>query len=315
MNPEIQSITDRIPALKGVKELIVEKIDGLTNANYQITAGKNQYVLRISRENAEKLGINRDFEYEALQVASSVGIGPEVIYFSKPEGHLVTRWIDGRHWTHDEYRRPENIRLLTQTVKQLHSLPAIEGRFSPFNRVEAYTRTAKEYDIPLPYDFEALLDTMREIEEDQRKDQSDWLRFCHNDLVAVNYLYSDEQHKITIIDWEFAGMGDIYYDLATLVYTHDSIGPIPPELEEFMLQCYFTEVSNDSWIRLSGMKFMLMLFTAMWGLSQYGMQKAGFIEEVEGFDYLEFAQYLFSHDVESCRAAYLKLKEKQLIPK
>jgi hypothetical protein len=103
-------------------------------------------------------------------------------------------------------------------------------------------------------------------------------------------------------------MGDIYYDLATLVYTHDSIGPIPPHLEEFMLECYFGEVCDEALLRLSGMKFMLMLFTAMWGLSQYGMLKAGLINEIKGFDYLDFSQYLFSHDVNTCQTAYFELK-------
>ena len=45
------------------------------------------------------------------------------------------------------------------------------------------------------------------------------------------------------------------------------------------------------------MKYMLMLFTGMWGLVQHGMQSAGLIPMVEGFDYLEFAQYLFAHDL------------------
>ena len=308
MDSHIQSIIDRIPILSGSESIVVEQISGLTNKNYRVTADGNQYVLRISRENAEKLGINREFESEALMAASNAGIGPEVIHFIKPEGHLLTRWIDGRHWTHDEYRTQQNIRLMVQTIKQLHSLPVIQGKFSPFARVEAYTQTAMNYDVPLPTDFSGYLETMSDIKGDQENDQADWLHFCHNDLVAVNYLYTEADKKITIIDWEFAGMGDIYYDLATLVYTHDSIGPIPPHLEEFMLECYFNEVSDEFRIRLSGMKFMLMLFTAMWGLSQYGMVKAGLIQEIEGFDYRDFAEYLFSHDVKTCQISYSELK-------
>ncbi len=308
MDSHIQSIIDKMPILRGSEAIVVEQIAGLTNKNYRVTADGNQYVLRVSRENAEKLGINREFESEALMAASNAGIGPEVIHFIKPEGHLLTRWIDGRHWTHEEYRTQENVRLMVQTIRQLHSLPAIRGKFSPFTRVEAYTQTARQYKVPLPNYFNDLLDTMRDIKTDQEKDRSDWLHFCHNDLVAVNYLYSEAQNKITIIDWEFAGMGDIYYDLATLVYTHDSIGPIPPQLEDFLLECYFNEVNDEFRTRLSGMKFMLMLFTAMWGLSQYGMVKAGLIQEIEGFDYLEFAEYLFSHDVKTCQTSYLELK-------
>jgi thiamine kinase-like enzyme len=108
---------------------------------------------------------------------------------------------------------------------------------------------------------------------------------------------------IKILDWEFAGLGDIFYDLATVVYTHDNVGPIPPDLEAVMLTCYFGEVTHQQHSRLDGMKYMLMLFTGMWGLVQHGMQSASLIPAVEGFDYLEFAQYLFAHDIRELQRA------------
>jgi len=200
------------------------------------------------------------------------------------------------------------VKLMVETVKRLHGLDPVEGKFSPFSRVKSFTRLAQEFKIELPEGFEDLLDTMQFIEDDQKQDGSKWLRFCHNDLVSVNYLYSDEEQKITIIDWEFAGMGDIYFDLATLVYTHDNIGPISPELEDHLLACYFGEVEDEARIRLAGMKFMLMLFSAMWGISQHGMQKAGLVQEVPGFNYLDFAKYLFTHDIKERQAEYIALK-------
>ena len=49
---------------------------------------------------------------------------------------------------------------------------------------------------------------------------------------------------------------------------------------------------------------MLMLFTGLWGLAQHGMQTAGLIPAVEGFDYLEFAEYLFAHDIRALQDQY-----------
>ncbi|MFW9910297.1 MAG: phosphotransferase, partial [Candidatus Thorarchaeota archaeon] len=118
--------------MRSAKDIVVERIAGLTNKNYRVIADGNQYALRISRENAEKLGINREFEFEALKAASEAGIAPEVVCFIRPEGHLITQWIDGRHWTYEEYQKPENIHLMVQTIKRLHSLPAVAATFSPF---------------------------------------------------------------------------------------------------------------------------------------------------------------------------------------
>jgi thiamine kinase-like enzyme len=144
---------------------------------------------------------------------------------------------------------------------------------------------------------------MHAVEAEQQRDSSDWQHFCHNDLISVNYLCCEPGPTIKILDWEFAGLGDIYYDLATVVCTHDSEGPIPPDLEQIMLACYFGEITHQRLRRLNGMKYMLMLFTGMWGLVQHGMQLAGLIPAVEGFDYLEFAQYLFAHDIQELRQA------------
>jgi thiamine kinase-like enzyme len=298
MNNELTAIIARIPAWAGADHLQVERIAGLTNTNYRITVNGECFVLRVSGKNTQHLGINRQQEAAALKTAAALGFGPEVYTFLLPEGHLVTRWVEGRHWKPAEFRTPEHVRLLTETVKRVHAMPPSGAVFSPFRRVEAYIETARSFAVPFPHGFDEFIDTMRTVETGQQRDSSDWQRFCHNDLVSVNYLYCEQGPAIKILDWEFSGLGDIYYDLATVVYTHDDVGPIPPDLEEVMLACYFGEATHRHLKRMNGMKYMLMFFTGMWGLAQHGMQSAGLIPAVEGFDYLEFAQYLFAHDIQ-----------------
>jgi thiamine kinase-like enzyme len=266
-------------------------------------AASRTWIFRVNGKNTQRLGINRQHEATALKTAAALGLGPEVFAFLFPEGHLVTRWIEGQHWNPAEFRTPEHVRLLTETVKRVHAMPPTGAVFSPFRRVEAYVRMARGFAVPFPPGFDGFIETMHAVEAEQQRDPSDWQRFCHNDLVSVNYLYCEKGTAVKrtgfvrILDWEFAGLGDIYYDLATVVYTHDSEGPIPSDLEEVMLACYFGEVTNRQLGRLNGMKYMLMFFSGMWGLAQHGMQSAGLIPVVEGFDYLEFAQYLFTHDI------------------
>jgi thiamine kinase-like enzyme len=305
----VQEIIARIPAWQGRDNLQVEQIAGLTNTNYRVTVNSERFVLRVSRQNTARLGINRSHELAALHSAARAGLAPEVVAFLPPEGHLVTRWVEGRHWDAQEYRTPEHVRLLTETVKRIHALPANEAVFSPFQRVSTFLETASSFHVPLPAGLDACLDTLHAVEQDQQSDPSDWRRMCHNDLVAVNYLYLEKVESIVVLDWEFAGLGDIYYDLATVVYTHDSEGPIPSELERVMLECYFGEATAFQQRRLLGMKTMLMLFSGMWGLAQGGMQKAGLIPAVAGFDYLEFAEYLFAHDIRALREQYTQLRK------
>jgi thiamine kinase-like enzyme len=303
MNEELAPIIARITAWSDAEDIQVERTAGLTNANYRVTVNGERFILRVSGENTERLGINRQHEAAALEAAAALGLGPEVFAFLLPEGHLVTRWVEGRHLEPAEFRTPDRVRLLTETVKRVHGMPPTGAVFSPFRRVEAYLETARGLGVPFPSRFDAFVETARRVEAEQQRDPSNWQRFCHNDLVAVNYLYCEPGPAIILLDWEFAGLGDIYYDLATVVYTHDSEGPIPPDLEEVMLACYFGEVTRQQRRRLSGMKYMLMLFTGMWGLVQHGMQSAGLSPAVEGFDYLEFARYLFAHEIRELQQA------------
>lgn len=297
MDNSLNQIIARVSDWRGRQEIQLEHIAGLTNANYRVTVDGERFVLRVSGQNTQRLGINRAHELAALQAAAAAGIGPQVVAFLPPEGHLVTRWIDGRHWDTAEYRTVENVRLLTETAKSIHALPTNGATFSSFRRVASYQETARDFGVPFPPDFAGFLETMHAVEADQARDSANWQCFCHNDLVAVNYLFLEQEKRIKVLDWEFAGLGDLYYDLATVVYTHDSEGPIPTGLEEVMLARYFGTVTDWHRQRLLGMKYMLMLFTGMWGLAQHGMQQAGLISAIEGFDYLKFAQYLFDHDI------------------
>ncbi len=288
--PEVSEILPRITSWANAKDLQIEPLEGLTNTNYSVTVAGERFVLRVSGKNAARLGISRELEAEALSAASKAGIGPQVVQFLLPEGHLITRFIDGHHWTLAEYRTRENLRRLVETVKRLHALPPIKAEFSPFRRVEAYTDHVHALGVPLPRDFDRLLQKKKAIEQGQAGDPHLRRCFCHNDLFWVNVL---DDGNVRFIDWELAGVGDIYYDLATLVYAYDSPDTLSRDLQEYVLECYFGEVGAGNWIRLEGMEFMLMFYSAMWGLLQHGLQREGSVRLVPGFDFKEYAETTF----------------------
>jgi thiamine kinase-like enzyme len=289
-HPEVEQIIQQIPEWHDAGCLRLAPLAGLTNTNYSVTVDGERFVLRVSGHNTEQLGINRDHEIEALSAASEAGIGAQVEHFLLPEGHLVTRHIHGRHLTLEEYRTSGNIGRIVNTLRRLHELPLVRATFSPFRRVERYAERVQSMGVPLPRDFDEMLEKAGKVEMEQARDTYPWRRFCHNDLFSVNVL---DDGTIRFIDWEFSGVGDIYYDLATLTYAYDSADTLSRGLQEHMLECYFGDMSEESWARLEGMKVMVMLFTAMWGLLQQGMQNKGLVPAVEGFDFLEYSEATF----------------------
>lgn len=310
MMEDIQPILDRVSTWHDARDIQYERAGGLTNTNYRVTVNGEAYMLRISGQNTEKLGINRSNELAALQAAAAAGIGPEVVAFLQPEGHLVTRWVEGRHWEAEEYRTPENVRRLTQTVQRIHNLPTRGQAVSSMSRrVAAYVETAHSLNAPLPENFGVFLATVEAIEADQQRDTSGWQRFCHNDLASCNYLFVESHKRLVVLDWEFAGLGDIYFDLAYIVYTHDDIGPIPPALEEVMLAAYFGQVTDFQRRRLLGMKYLRTLYNTLWGFTQGAMVRAGMIPKVEWFDYWAFAENLLAHELGELYERYNAVKE------
>lgn len=290
MNDDVKAIIRHIPGWHQAENILIEPLAGLTNTNYAVTVNGERFVLRVSGQNTGFLGIARTLEYEVLKTVSEAGIGAELFYYSLPEGHLVTRLIEGHQLTLAEYRTPENIRRIVDTLKRLHGLPLPQATFSPFRRIEKYARHARELGVPFPADFNDMVDRAKQIEYAQARDTYPWQRFCHNDLFSVNVL---DDGYIRFIDWEFSGVNDVYFDLATLTYAYDTLDTLSPELQEYVLVCYFGTVSEDNWLRLAGMQYMLLFFTAMWGLLQQGMLNQGLVQEVEGFHFLEYAEETF----------------------
>ena len=286
----LDPIITRIPGWSDESDLVVEPIGGLTNTNYRISIRGEEFVLRVSGNNTDYLGINRQHELEALRVAAEYGLGPEVIHFLFPEGHLVTRFIEGCHWTYEAYCRPGNIRRMVDAVKSIHNLPPIQADGSPFRRIKRYLEHTRSLDVPYPGGFEDAIRYMNLIEAQIKADPLPAYGFCHNDLFALNYI---DDGELRFIDWEFAGMGDIFYDLATLAYSFDSVGEIPTDIQEMILVSYFGSV--DDWIRarFRQMKFMVLLYSVMWGLLQHGLQRKGIAPVVDGFDCLDYANTMF----------------------
>ena len=44
-------------------------------------------------------------------------------------------------------------------------------------------------------------------------------RPCHNDLLNANFI--DDGRRVRIVDWEYAGMGDVFFDLANFAINHE----------------------------------------------------------------------------------------------
>ncbi len=275
----------RVPLWANANDLKISVLGGgITNSNYRVDAGEESFVLRIAGADTELLGITREHEYAANLAAGKLGIAPEVVYMIRPEGYLVTRFITARPFPPEEITQSDNILRVMELVRTIHSMPKIPGTFSVFRTVEEYAKTARQYKVEFPDKFDWLMERTREAEAALKSD-AETLHPCHNDLLNANFLIGD---RIYVLDWEYAGMGDIFFDLANFSDHHE----LSDAQDRWLLECYFGKVTDKQIAHLRIMKVMSDLREAMWALVQIG------ISELD-FDYRGYANKFFARVFEN----------------
>jgi len=261
----------RVPQWVDAEDLQTAPLPGgITNQNFTVEVGGEAFVLRITGENTELLGVNRENEYAASMAAGRLGIAPEVVYFIKPESYLVTRFIEGRLLPFEEIGQAENIRQVVETIKRIHALPPVGSEFCPFQFVNKATEIVRQHNVVFPDNFEWITERMREIEAAILQHPFTPC-LCHNDLLNANFLITDENY-LYVLDWEYAAMGGPFFDLANFSAHHE----FSDEQDRLILGTYFGEVTPSSLDRLRLMKITSDCREAMWALIQIGISQLDF---------------------------------------
>jgi len=248
---------------------------GITNQNFKVSLEGEAYVLRIGGKDTELLGIERRAEYAAALAAAEVGTGPEVVAFEN--GVLVTRFVEGQPFPAERMRTPEGISRAVVALRPFHEGPAIPARFDSFRVVETYATTAAERGGAIPSAYAGMKELANMIEGGRG---AQVLRPCHNDLLNANFILDGE--RLWIVDWEYAGMGDVFFDLANFSVNHE----LGPDEDEELLRSYFGERRERDAAALAMMRFMSDFREAMWGVVQQA------ISELD-FDFVEYAERHF----------------------
>jgi len=276
----LSPILQRIPQFASVKSPEIKELTGgITNKNYKITVDGESFVLRMGGNETKYLGIDRRNEYECSLLASKIGIAPEPTAFLEPEGYIVARFISGKGIPAEEIGIEENISRVVESMKAYHALEYFPGFFSPFRVAEEYAKTARSFNVKLPDKMEWYLEKSSEIEKTMYR-ESLQPRPCHNDLLNGNFI--DDGTRIRILDWEYAGMGDIFFDLGNFAIQHE----FNDEQDEILLKAYFGLPTDSQRAHQKLMKIMSDLREAMWSQVQIGVSQLD-------FDYAGYGQKYF----------------------
>jgi len=278
MDQHIEDILGKIPEWNTAGAVVSPLVGGITNQNYRVDIGGETFVLRVGGKGTHLLGIDRGRESICTAIAAQVGVGAEVLHFLAGEDVLVTRFIVGIGITPEMAAQDETLRRIVDSMRRYHAGPAFPGTFSPFETVRNYHTLALTYGVSFPDTLPQVFELMARIEQALAKSGTAYTKPCHNDLLASNFI--DDGHTIRILDWEYAGMGDIFFDLGNFAVNQS----LNEEQCELLLRYYFGEVRSAELAHLHLMRLGSDLRESFWGFLQMG------ISELD-FDYREYAHH------------------------
>jgi thiamine kinase len=229
---------------------------GLTNQSWLVRTGNDAVVVRLSSRHWLSLQIDRLAETSILRAVAQAGIGAEVIAADLPHGLLVTRYLGP-----------------TCTEAHMTDAAFIERLGALFAQLHATAIPADAREVHLPTVIGGYLDTLHTLNRTSAlvapelrerglmlaAEMADTCapRLCHNDVHHLNVV---DGKRTWLIDWEYAGSGEPYFDLASVcVYHHYSL-----EQRRCLLRAYQGESATASLERLSKCCWLFEYVRDLW---------------------------------------------------
>jgi len=270
--PELTEVVARVTALLGPRQGSVVQLEGgITNRNFRARFGGVDHVIRVPGKDTSLLEIDRGAERIANERAARIGIAPPVVAMLDDPQCIVTLFVEGEGLDAADLRQPPMLTSVARSLRAIHDLgEPLPTSFDSFRVVETYAATARERGAPPPPAYEEALGHARAIEAALSGPEHDPVP-CHNDLLAANFIRGPE--KLWIVDWEYAGMGDRYFDLANFAVNNE----LGEGGELALLEAYFAESPSAGPVAtLRLMKFMSDFREAMWGVVQTALSELDF---------------------------------------
>jgi len=181
----------------------------LSNFAWHVSAPGQDRFVRYARTGNEQLGADLHAEGEILRLVARAGIAPRVVRCDPSARLLVTQWIASAKGDPAAGGCARTIRQVAAMLCRLHDLTPPPGV-----RVVDFAVQARRLGTALPAGVvqPALAACAEEVLSRLGPGRAHAL--CHHDVHAQN-LVTDRAGRLWLVDWEYAGLGDPVFDLAS----------------------------------------------------------------------------------------------------
>ena len=198
-NSTLQSVIEKyLPAAQAAG--CFSPLEGLSGGSVHFTLGTREYVARQQLETPMP-GVSLTRQYRALKRISH-GIGSRPV--CRADGWLIVEWLSG-----EVKSELPSLHSLTSLLYDLHHQPFFGWRINLLPVLEHYWQMAASERRHLVW--------LRLLKKMKKQGEPKPLRLAalHMDIHAGNLVH--QAQSIKLIDWEYAGDGDVALELAAIV--------------------------------------------------------------------------------------------------
>lgn len=240
---------------------------GFTNTTYLIETADRCCAMRIPGLGTNEY-IDREDEILNLRKLASTGLVPKLLYSNKETGIIISEYVENNiPFVVQDIYVPEKLERLCGTLLALHrSKITLNNEFDIVAIKDSYKVVLDEIKAELPREV---------VEAEKRLDPAVERLFtkypkqlvpCHGDPKLNNFLFSG--NRLYLIDWEYSGMVDCYFDLVNLMMTNN----LNSEQESLCLamyeQCSGEEIIQEKYLLYKVITDYLWLYWHLIKLNQ-----------------------------------------------
>ena len=204
----IQIIEDTLKVDKTKIHNIHTLKKGMTNRSFSFECNNKRYIMRIPGEGTDNL-INRQEEYDVYQQIKGEPYTENILYLNPQNGYKLSEFLENtRNSEADDW---EDVIKSMDLLRKFHQEKLqVNHQFDIWKQIEFYENLR---DTPSAYkDFLITKENVLNLKQFIQDNIHQW-SLCHIDANADNFLIN-QQGKIFLIDWEYAGMQDPDLDIA-----------------------------------------------------------------------------------------------------
>lgn len=179
------------------------KNQGFCNINYLLKTSKAKYLIRKFKKETT-VNISREYEFKIQKKAYKKNIGAKPLLLDKQNQLMICFYLEGKH---KEKLNIKEIKVLAKNIKKLHKIKSKQKKYDLKNDLKYYKNKLNNKKAR-----KSISICKKEI--NKLKAYKTQLVTSHHDLNPKNIIFYKK--SIKFIDWEYTGVNDIFFDLATI---------------------------------------------------------------------------------------------------